>query len=272
MDNPAAAESPRHVVAVDTYGTEQVFHPATRQRVSAIKCTRAAPDILKLLFGALAEDVTPSRASYSYIRLTVDYHLKKSYLIVRLTDTELSGVEALTRLQPYGQLVFLWRNNAWHEFPCQRHADYCLASATGSTSYLRFSGVIPALLPSRQAASAEAKPFAPPASLTIEQSGNWWWIGGETYPHREALSARGCRWSRKRKQWYYIGTQLPQAIPTLAESTVTTIEPPPQTSLAETPDTRTPGNKTLRAQRTTILGREYVGSRDYTWLNQGTPT
>lgn len=54
----------------------------------------------------------------------------------------------------------------------------------------------------------------------------WWWIADErrvskalsqTYRHRETLKAYGCRWSRKRRAWYYIGTDLPDEIAALAD-------------------------------------------------------
>jgi len=53
----------------------------------------------------------------------------------------------------------------------------------------------------------------------------WWWIKdarrvsktlSQTYRHREMLKAYGCRWSRKRRAWYYIGTDLPDEIAALA--------------------------------------------------------
>src|SRR5690606_19311103 len=52
----------------------------------------------------------------------------------------------------------------------------------------------------------------------------WWWIGDErhvpkalsqTYRHRDLLKAYGCRWSKKRRQWYYIGRELPEEIAAL---------------------------------------------------------
>ncbi len=52
----------------------------------------------------------------------------------------------------------------------------------------------------------------------------WWWIGDErhmpkslsqTYRHRETLKAYGCRWSKRRKQWYFIGRELPDEIAAL---------------------------------------------------------
>ena len=49
----------------------------------------------------------------------------------------------------------------------------------------------------------------------------WHWISDEhrvskahsqTYRHRETLKAYGCRWSKKRRQWYFIGANLPDEI------------------------------------------------------------
>jgi hypothetical protein len=67
------------------------------------------------------------------------------------------------------------------------------------------------------------------ASITIEKSqrGNgapWWWIRGNTYPHKETLKQWGCRWSKRNKAWYFIGENLPQAVHDLASSPD---EPPP---------------------------------------------
>lgn len=39
--------------------------------------------------------------------------------------------------------------------------------------------------------------------LEIELCGSWLWIGGETMKHKEALKAAGCRWSSKKKLWYW---------------------------------------------------------------------
>lgn len=52
----------------------------------------------------------------------------------------------------------------------------------------------------------------------------WWWIADArrvskaqsmTYRHRDTLKAYGCRWSKKRRQWYYIGADLPDEIAAL---------------------------------------------------------
>lgn len=39
--------------------------------------------------------------------------------------------------------------------------------------------------------------------VTVTLSGTWLWISGDTYPLRDALKAIGCRWSGKRREWYW---------------------------------------------------------------------
>lgn len=39
--------------------------------------------------------------------------------------------------------------------------------------------------------------------LDIELCGSWLWIGGNTYEHREALKAAGCKWSKPKGKWYW---------------------------------------------------------------------
>lgn len=41
------------------------------------------------------------------------------------------------------------------------------------------------------------------AGLDVELCGSWLWIGGNTKPHKEALKAAGCRWSRSKTKWYW---------------------------------------------------------------------
>ena len=41
------------------------------------------------------------------------------------------------------------------------------------------------------------------AGLEIELCGRWLWITGDTYQHRAALKALGCRWSSGKKAWYW---------------------------------------------------------------------
>ena len=66
------------------------------------------------------------------------------------------------------------------------------------------------------ASSGEAE--AAVSGITVEVSQRsasdtpWWWISGDTYPHKDTLKRWGCRWSRKRRAWYYIGEALPDAV------------------------------------------------------------
>lgn len=41
------------------------------------------------------------------------------------------------------------------------------------------------------------------AGLEIELCGRWLWMTGDTYQHRAALKALGCRWSGTKKAWYW---------------------------------------------------------------------
>lgn len=37
--------------------------------------------------------------------------------------------------------------------------------------------------------------------ISIELCGRWLWIGGNTYQHKDALKAAGCRWCSGKKLW-----------------------------------------------------------------------
>lgn len=39
--------------------------------------------------------------------------------------------------------------------------------------------------------------------LNIELCGSWLWITGNTYAHREAIKAAGCKWSKNKQAWYW---------------------------------------------------------------------
>jgi len=55
-------------------------------------------------------------------------------------------------------------------------------------------------------------------SQRSEQDTPWWWLRGDTYPHRETLKHWGCRWSKRNKAWYYIGHTLPDAVQSLIDT------------------------------------------------------
>lgn len=41
--------------------------------------------------------------------------------------------------------------------------------------------------------------------LDIEICGLWVWVGGNTWPNRDALKAAGYYWARQKQKWYYPG-------------------------------------------------------------------
>lgn len=53
-----------------------------------------------------------------------------------------------------------------------------------------------------------------------EQSKDWLWISGNTYEYKEELKQFGCRWSKKRKQWYWK--------PSLKDAPLGVVEFPPK--------------------------------------------
>lgn len=43
--------------------------------------------------------------------------------------------------------------------------------------------------------------------IVVELVGQWIWISGETTPIKEKLKENGCRWSGKRKMWYWTASK-----------------------------------------------------------------
>ena len=85
----------------------------------------------------------------------------------------------------------------------------------------------------------------------------WWWVRDErrvskaqsqTYRHRETLKAYGCRWSKKRRAWYYIGAELPEEIAAL-------IGPQDNPDKRETAGNASPSAATVPSFRETYQAR-----------------
>jgi len=203
-------------VALDTYGRELVSDPTTHKRVPALKCTRAVPDILLKLFREYARDLTPPRStSYRYIVLDPMPTLKKSYLVLRLTPDEVTQVETLCKTQVF-PWVYRWREGKWWEFPGRDDQDYRPVRQGSGTSYPHFPATAaPIYVPSRL--HAEPPELVQTGGVSLEASGGSWWIGGDTYPHRETLRAVGAKWVKARQQWHYSGTTLPSVITALTQ-------------------------------------------------------
>ncbi|NJL58156.1 hypothetical protein HC928_25855, partial [bacterium] len=75
----------------------------------------------------------------------------------------------------------------------------------------------------RIVAAATGEAEAAIAGILVEKSQRsasdtpWWWISGDTYPHRDTLKRWGGRWSKRQKRWYFIADELPQAVQQLIE-------------------------------------------------------
>jgi len=171
-------------------------------------------DILMTLFGSRAIDLTPPQASYRYIHLAVKNAATHQYhLVLHLTDAETMQVEQLCRAYGNTVAVYLWEASGrrWLQFPHTPHANYIDPTSYGALCPKFQPSHSVFLTPSKLEETTEAKSTA----ITLEQAGNWWWIAGDTYPHKEALKAAGGRWSKSRQQWYFIGDTLPASIQTL---------------------------------------------------------
>jgi|GEM_PF-1122636 len=220
-----------HFIAVLTYGKEK------HGDQSDFKLGQGAgTDVLLSLFGNRAQEFVMPCASYRYVNLDVKgISAHRNYLVLNVTPNEKARVEVICRKQGSYTWVYLWEQDSrrWLEFPSAPQAHYIDPSSYGGScpkfppTHAKF--VTPSKLTDDVLESKSA------GSLTVTQSGDWWWIAGDTYPHREALRNMGAQWSKSRREWYFKGHELPQTIRDLAASQPvppTPAEPP--TSAVET--------------------------------------
>ena len=204
-----------NIIAVHTYGSHRVKHPSTKKMVSAQKIgyTSAAADLLLALYGDLAQDVSSNRASYRYIQITGDTTVRYGYLLLKLSDTELAQAEGLTKLH-HRAGAYLYRNDTWPELPNQRNPEYSQPPARSGPTFTPTGYRI-------VSASTGEKEAADGITVEVRQRSPedkpWHWLHGNTYPHRDLLRNEGARWSKKRRAWYVIGWELPNAIQQLLE-------------------------------------------------------
>ncbi|MEO1441807.1 MAG: hypothetical protein AAFV33_15525 [Chloroflexota bacterium] len=227
-----------HLVAVETYGSSRV-KSRTGQTVSAHKIgyTTCGCDVLLALYGSDAVDVTSKRASYHYVQITGETAVHSGTLLFALSDDELATVEVITRKHP-GERSGCWRwldnpgrtNNGWHRFPTAAQSDYQPPNYNEGPRYnpTGYRAVLPSGTASSAFPSIRAERTQRSASDTP-----WWWITGDTYPHRATFKAAGCRWSRKRKSWYFVGETLPKAVQEIIDmaafdAKVETAQPKPE--------------------------------------------
>ncbi|MBZ0293988.1 MAG: hypothetical protein K8L99_15600 [Anaerolineae bacterium] len=206
-----------HIIAISSYGSNRVKHPHTDHTVSAYKLgyTSAASAVLLALYRDQAQDVSSKHASYHYVQIHAEVTVRHGYILLKVNDDELTRAEAIT-LQNHRPAVYRWLAGAWQEFPSIRSAQY---QAITSHSGPNFN---PTGMRIVSASTGEAE--AAIAGITVEKSERsdndtpWWWLRGDTYPHRDLLKRWGCRWSKRQKAWYYIGKTLPDAVQALIDA------------------------------------------------------
>jgi len=219
-----------HFIAVLTYGKEK------HGDQSDFKLGQGAGiNVLLALFGDHAREFVVPHASYRYVNLDVKgVSAHRNYLVLNVTPDEKAQVEAICRKQGSYTWVYLWEQDSrrWLEFPSAPQAHYIDPSSYG--------GSCPKFPPTHAKFITPSKltEHVPQANvtngLTLTQSGDWWWIDGDTYPYREALRNAGAHWSKSRREWYYKGHELPQAIRDLAAS-----QPVSQPTPGDTPERET---------------------------------
>lgn len=203
-----------HIIAVHTYGSNRVKSRLTGQTFSAYKqgYTSATSAVLLALYGNQAQDVSSKHATYHYVQINAETTARHGHLLLKITDAELAKVEAITR-QVHRPAVYRWQNDSWLEFPNLTHNDYMrITGRSGPTFNPTGMRIVVA---STGEAEAAIEGITVEVSQRSETDTPWHWITGDTYPYRELLKRWGCRWSKKRKSWYFIGANLPEAVQSL---------------------------------------------------------
>lgn len=209
--------SNKHIIAVDTYGAQRITHPHTGKTVSAYKMgyTSAVMPVLLAMYGENARDISPKQASYRYLQIDEDVIVRHGHILLTVSADELAKAEAITR-QHHRAAVYLWRDQKWWALPDNTHADYTDPGYRVGPNFDP-AGFRP---PSPSTGVRESAVTGITAERSQREAGGrvWWWLHGDTYPHRDLLKRHGARWSGKRKAWYCIGAELPAAIRALITS------------------------------------------------------
>ena len=218
-----------HILAVASYGAQRVLDPASGKPVRAYKLgyTTAVCAVLLALYGGQAREVSPRGASYRYLQLDGTVLLRHGHLLLSVSPAELAQAEAITR-HSHRAGVFVWRDGQWWALPDSSSAEYRVPG------WREGPGFDPTGL--RPPSPSMADDSAPGSGIRAECQRRsatetpWWWLSGDTYPVREVLRRCGARFSSRRRQWYYVGAELPAAIRALME------QPPPSQPTISPPD------------------------------------
>ena len=216
----------QHIIAIHTYGSNRVKSRLTGKTVSAYKqgYTSATSAVLLALYSGKAQDVSSKHATYHYIQINTETTVRHGHLLLKVTDTELAKAEAITR-QVHRPAVYRWQNGSWLEFPNLTQNGYKqIIGRSGPTFNPTGMRIVVA---STGEAESAIEGITVEVSQRSETDTPWHWLRGDTYTHRETLKRWGCRWSKRRKSWYFIGDTLPDAIQTLIDTVNTPAESVP---------------------------------------------
>lgn len=201
-----------HLICIETYGSQRVRAPVSGALVSAYKIgySTLGRDVLLSLYGSQALDVTPKQTSYHYISISGEVSAHNGFLLFSLTDEELAKVERYTRYHPSSRSgIWRWLDSKWHRFPTSANSEYTIAMGREGPNFAptRYRAVAP----STGEKTNTTDEIRAEKSMREGQTA-WWWITGNTYPHKELLKRWGCRWSKGRGAWYFVGENLPEAV------------------------------------------------------------
>jgi hypothetical protein len=212
-----------HIIAISTYGSQRIKHPQTMKIISAYKMgySSAASAVLLTLYGSQARDVSPKQASYYYIQIDGEITVRRGFILLSVSAEELTRAETVTR-RFYHAATYCWREGQWYALPNSENNAYSEATIRSGCPNFDPSGARP-VSPSTGEKEAAVEGIRVERSQRDPNQKPWYWLLGDTYPHRETLKLYGARFSGKRRAWYYIGWELPDGIQRLISSVSETI-------------------------------------------------
>ena len=90
----------------------------------------------------------------------------------------------------------------------------------------------------------------------------WWWLTGNTYPHRQLLKQQGARFSGKRRAWYFIGWELPASIRQLLAPELETASVPVEIDDALASPDHIEATSVINVKPTGVLPDNVIAERD----------
>ena len=235
------------LIAIHTYGSQRVSDPRGGRTVSAYKIgyTGAGRDALLMLYGDQARDVSSKRSTYHYVAVDAETTIRHGYLLMKISDEQRTQLEALTKAKSRSS-IYRWQDGAWQLFPSQSQHNY--TTVTGGSGPRFDPGSL------RVVNAATGQKEAAITGIVVEKSQHdpdktpWYWLRGDTYPHRETLRRYGGRWSKRQKAWYFIREDLPDAVQQLVDAVnaeqPSAPEPPPEKQPEPPPETEIPEGTT----------------------------